>query len=358
MRFRTMPPAAAGCLLVLTAACSTGTTDPGTATASPAQGPGARTSYPLTIDNCGREITFQEPPSRVLLLNGTSVAEVESLIALGVEDRILANGQSYGVSDDPGMVERIAALPTGDLSLNENFEVPREQVLALQPDLVISTWAGGFDAATGSATRDQLAAAGINSLVTPVNCAYGDPAARPEDQRRHDAQSVESSFELLYTLGEIFDVSDRATGQVERARAELAETAEAVAGREPVSVLAVYPGMAMMNNNGLPAVFAGGISDDIVARAGAVNAFAGSTGPELADINAEALATADVDVLVIGLFTADEDAEAYARDLFERFPAWEASRTGTYTTVSDSFSLGPLNALAVARIADAAHSLP
>ncbi|CAL9367444.1 hypothetical protein SUDANB171_00792 [Streptomyces sp. enrichment culture] len=358
MSFRTIPSTAALCLLGLTAACSNGTTDPDTTATSTAQGPASRTAYPLTIDNCGREITFEEPPSRVLLLNGTSVAEVESFIALGLQDRILANSQSYGVSDDPDMVDRIAALPTGDLSLNENFEVPREQVLDLAPDLVISTWAGGFDAATGSATRDQLATAGINSLVTPANCAYGDPSARPEDQQRHDTQSVQSSFELLYTLGEIFDVSDRAAGHVEQARADLKDIAEAVEGAEPVNVLVVYPGMAMMNNNGLPAVFAGGLFDDIVERAGAVNVFAGSSGPELADINIEALATADVDVLVIGLFEADEDGDAYARDLFERFPAWDASRTGTYTTVSDSFYLGPLNALAVARIADAAHDLP
>ncbi|MGW8848389.1 ABC transporter substrate-binding protein [Streptomyces xiamenensis] len=358
MSFRTIPSTAALCLLGLTAACSNGTTDPDTTATPTAQGPASRTAYPLTIDNCGHPITFEEPPSRVLLLNGTSVAEVESFIALGLEDRILANSQSYGVSDDPEMVERIAALPTGGLSLNENFEVPREQVLALEPDLVISTWAGGFDAATGSATRDQLDAAGINSLVTPVNCAYGDPAARPEDQQRYDAQSVESSFELLYALAEIFDVPDRAAAHVERTRAELADIAEAVEGVEPVSVLVVYPGMAMMNNNGLPAVFAGGLFDDIVERAGGVNVFAGRTGPELADINVEALATADVDVLVIGLFEEDEDGERYARDLFERFPSWNASRTGTYTTVSDSFYLGPLNALAVARIADAAHDLP
>ncbi|MEZ5251695.1 MAG: hypothetical protein R2713_21545 [Ilumatobacteraceae bacterium] len=41
------------------------------------------------------------------------------------------------------MVEQIAALPTGVFTLNENFEVPKEQTLALEPDLVISTWAGG-----------------------------------------------------------------------------------------------------------------------------------------------------------------------------------------------------------------------
>ncbi|MEV8115337.1 ABC transporter substrate-binding protein [Streptomyces xiamenensis] len=357
MSFRKISLTAAVCLLGLTTACSDGAADPDTGTAPPAQGSATETTYPLTIDNCGREITFEEPPSRVLLLNGTSVAEVESFIALGLEDRILANAQSYGVSDDPDMVEKIAALPTGGLSLNENFEVPREQVLDLGPDLVISTWAGGFDAATGSATRDQLASAGINSFVTPVNCANGDPGARPEDQQRYDEQSVEASFELLHALGEIFDVPDRAAALVEQIRADLAEVAEGVEGAEPANVLVVYPGMAMMNNNGLPAVFAGGLYDDITERAGAVNVFAGSTGPELADINIEALATADVDVLVIGLFQEDEHGDEFARELFQQFPAWEASRTQTYTTVSDSFYLGPLNAVAVARIADAAHGL-
>ena len=313
------------------------------------------TQYPLTIDNCGRQITFDEPPSRVVLLNGTSVAEVESFITLGIEDRILANSQSYGVSDDPDMVDRVAAVPTGDLKLNENFEVPREQVLALEPDLVISTWAGGFDDKIGSVNRDQLDQAGINSFVTPANCAYGAPEARPEDQERYDNQSVESSFELLLALGEIFDVQKVAADHVNQARATLADITDKVAGKEPKSVLVAYPGMSMMNNNGLPAVFGGGIYDDIIERAGGVNAFAGRSTAELSEINAEALASADVDVLVIGMFQPDEDGELLAEDLFEKFPGWEASKSRTFTTVSDGFYLGPLNTIAVGKISDAAH---
>ena len=290
-----------------------------------------------------------------MLLNGTSVAEVESFITLGITDRILANSQSYGVSDDPEMVAKVAAVPTGGLTWNENFEVPREQVLALQPDLVVSTWAGGFDEKIGSISRDQLDAAGINSFVTPVNCAYGAPEASPEDQQRFDAQSVESSFELLLTLGKIFDVQQRAAAFVNEARVQLAEIAEHVDGKEPKSVLVAYPGMAMMNNNGLPAVFGGGIYDDIVERAGGRNPFAGKDTAELAEINAEALASADVDVLVVGLFQPNEDGELLAEDLFEKFPGWQASKTRTFTTVSDGFYLGPLNVNAVRKIADAAH---
>lgn len=315
----------------------------------------AATKYPLTIDNCGRQVTFDKAPSRVLLLNGASVGEVESLIALGVQDRILANSQSYGVSDEPGMVEKVAAVPTGGLRLNENFEVPREQVLALKPDLVISTWAGGFDEKIGSISRDQLDQAGIKSFVTPVNCAYGATEARPEDKERYDDQSVESSFELLLTLGKIFDVQQAAADHVNKARAELADIAMQVKDKAPKNVLVAYPGMAMMNNNGLPAVFGGGIYDDIVERAGGVNAFAGKDTAELAEINAEALASADVDVLVIGLFQPNEDAETLANDLFKKFPGWQASKTKTFTSVSDGFYLGPFNTVAVRKIADAAH---
>jgi iron complex transport system substrate-binding protein len=107
---------------------------------------------------------------------------------------------------------------------------------------------------------------------------------------------------------------------VQRNRARLAAIEAQVAGKEPKSVLVVHPGMSMMNNNGLPAVFGGGLSDDIIERARGVNPFAGQTNAELADIHAEALAAAKVDVLVAGLFQPGEDADAMAADLFKKFP--------------------------------------
>lgn len=344
-------------VLVTATACGTAgsVATPPTSTGPSVTATAAPTTYPLTIENCGRKLTFDKAPSRVVLLNGTSVAEVESFLTLGLQDRILANSQSYGVSDDPSMVAKIKNVPTAGLKLNDNFEVPREQVLALKPDLVISTWAGGFDDRIGSITRDQLAQAGVQSYVTPVNCAYGDPAASPADQERLKGQSIESSFELLLQLGQIFDVQQRAADHVNQARAKIEQIRQRVAGKQPKSVLVAYPGMAMMNSNGLPAVFGGGIYDDIVSRAGGVNAFAGRTTAELAEINAEALAAAKVDVLVIGLYQESENAEKLAADLFAKFPQWEASKTRTYTSVSDSFYLGPLNAVAVGKIADAAH---
>jgi iron complex transport system substrate-binding protein len=105
-------------LLGAITACST-ENSPGATPLSPGSPPPSATAkattYPLTIDNCGRKVTFEMAPSRVLLLNGASVGEVESFITLGIQDRIVANSQSYGVSDDPSMVDKVKAVPTNSV---------------------------------------------------------------------------------------------------------------------------------------------------------------------------------------------------------------------------------------------------
>ncbi|MEV4116687.1 ABC transporter substrate-binding protein [Nonomuraea sp. NPDC049695] len=314
-----------------------------------------RTGYPLTFDNCGTRVTFPRPPQRVLILNGTSVGEVESFIMLGLDKSILANAQSYGVSDDPSMIGKIKALPTGGLTMNKNFDVPAEQVLKLKPDLVVSTWSGGFDAKKGFATREQLAAAGIASLVNPVNCAMGKPEATEEERRAYRNQSINSSLEFIALLGRIFDVQDRALDLIGKLRARVEAVRTRVAGVPPRKVLITYPGMAMMNANGLPAVMTGGIYDDVIKAAGGVNAFAGQTADLTRTLNKEQLATAQVDVLVVGLFTPGENGDKKAAELFAAYPQWAASKSRTYAVVSDGVYLGPLNAWAVEKISKVVH---
>jgi iron complex transport system substrate-binding protein len=146
-----------------TGCASASKTSPAAKAAATSAAP-AKTSYPLTIDNCGQKVTFTGAPQRVLILNGTSVGEVESFIQLGLQKNILANAQHYGVSDDPDMVAQIKALPTGGLTENKNFDVPAEQVLAAKPDLVVSTWSGGFDAKQGFATRERVGGDGAGQM--------------------------------------------------------------------------------------------------------------------------------------------------------------------------------------------------
>ncbi|MGI5200405.1 ABC transporter substrate-binding protein [Spirillospora sp. CA-108201] len=336
-----------------------------TATACGSSGPGAsgstsdsapgKTTYPLAFDNCGTKVAFKRPPRRVLILNGTSVGEVESFLMLGLDKMILANAQSYGVSDDPSMIDKIRSLPTGGLTMNKNFDVPAEQILKLKPDLVVSTWSGGFDSKKGFATREQLAAAGINSLVNQVNCAMGKPDSTPAEKSAYRNQSIDSSFEFLALLGRIFDVQERASGLVRTLRGRVDAVRAKVAGKSAKKVLIAYPGMAAMNANGLPAVMTGGIYDDVIKAAGGVNAFAGKGENATRTLNKEQLATAQVDVLVVGLFTPQEKGDAEAAGLLAAYPQWNAAKTRTYTVVSDGVYLGPLNAWGVEKIAKAVH---
>lgn len=314
-----------------------------------------RTTYPLTIDNCGVKLTFTEAPKRVVILNGTSVAEIESFLVLGLERTIVANAQSYGVSDDPTMVERIKAVPTGDVKMNKNFDVPAEQVLALKPDLVVSTWSGGFDGKLGFATREQLSAAGANSLVPAVNCANGKPDATAAEKDAYANASVTSAFDFITLLGEIFDVQDKAATTVADLQGRLDAVAEKVKDQPVKSALIAFPGMSMMTSTGVPAVFAGGVYDDIVKRAGGVNAFAGKDNEALRNINTEALSAAKVDVLATGVFTPQEKPAEEAAKILKQFPSWEASKTNTFVTISDGAYIGPSIVFGVEKLAKAMH---
>ncbi|TDD90128.1 ABC transporter substrate-binding protein [Actinomadura rubrisoli] len=352
-RRRAALSALAALALAGAAACS-GSSAGDEPTAQAATAPG-KTSYPLAFRNCGQKVTFTRPPQRVLILNGTSVAESESFVLLGLQKHVLANAQSYGVSDDPSMVAAVKALPTRGLTMNKNFDVPAEQVLAAKPDLVVSTWSGGFDAKRGHATREQLAAAGITTLVNPVNCAYGKPGASEAEKRAYERISIESSHEFLALLGRVFDVQHKAAAVSADLRRRVGAVRARVAGRPARKVLIVYPGMSMMNAAGLPAVMTGRITDEVIAAAGGVNAFAGRSRDVTSTLTKEQLATARVDVVAVGAFTPSEDPAAQARTLFAEYPQWQASKTRTYTAIADGAFLGPLNAWAVEKLAKVVH---
>jgi iron complex transport system substrate-binding protein len=317
-------------------------------------GTAARTRYPLTLDNCGRRVTFTAPPRRVVVLSGASVAESESLLMLGLGDRVIVNAQHYGASDAPGLADALAALPTGGLTPNSSFDLPAEPVLAAHADLVISSWPGGFAGGSGFATRDQLAGVGANTLVDPTDCAMGDPHASPREQRVYQQASPESALRLLVLLGQVFDVQDRAHAVAGRLADRINAANARVAGTPAVPALVTYPGLGG-GQDGVPTVLAGGTYDRVLAAAGAVDVFPDTGRTFSRTISAEQLAAADVALLVVGVAGPHEDARAEADRLFAAYPGWTASRRHAYVTVSDGMFPGPTNAWAIERIARAAH---
>jgi len=302
----------------------------------------ANTGYPVTLKNCGRTETFTKAPSRVVVMNGASVAEVSTLLALGLGDKIVANQQSYGMSEVPGRAKAIKALPTGDIKLNEAYDIPREAMIGLRPDLVLSTTSYGFNEKNGFATREQLAQVGANSLVSPQGCD-DDPAKT----------TIADSYTLLRDMGKVFDVGARAQKLIAASRKNIADVSAKVTGKKRPKVMMLFSNMAMGGND-FSSVVANGICSDILAKAGATNAFQNASKTFFADLSKEKVAATDVDALVVIGYN-DPDPAAYAKKLLKEFPQWPAAKNNTYVVLSDSMYLGPSNDLAVRKIAKALH---
>ncbi|MFI7002572.1 ABC transporter substrate-binding protein [Nocardia sp. NPDC050175] len=304
------------------------------------------TKYPVSLENCGKTYTFTEAPKRVVVMNGGSVGEVSSLIALGVADRVVANAQSYGTSDVPDRAAAIDALPTGKFTPNALQDIPREAMLNQHPDLVISTGGGGFAADQGFATREELAAAGANTYVPRANCSVtGAVTGTP---------TIEESYALLRDLGTIFDVPGRAERLIADAQHAIAETAGRVAGQPKKNVLLVFPGMGMGDSSDFSAIAAGGIWNDVIGEAGGVNPFNRDDGTTFVTISKEQLAVTPIDGLIVVNYRSP-DIDAAAKRILEQFPQWSATKTNNYAVLSDSIYLGPSNDVAVQRIAKLVH---
>ncbi|SNX55799.1 iron complex transport system substrate-binding protein [Streptomyces sp. TLI_55] len=330
--------AAACCLL--TAACGSSSDDKGSDQSTEAAAPKA--GYPVTLDNCGRKETFEKPPSRVVVMNGASVAEVSTLLALGLGDKIAANQQTYGMSEVAGRADAIKDLPTGDVRLNDAYDIPREAMLGLRPDLVLSTTSYGFDEKNGFATRDQLKDVGANSYVSPQGC--------DQDTSK---MTIADSYQLLRDMGQVFNVSDRAEKLIAASEKHIAAVSEKVKGKKAPNVMVLFSNMSMGGND-FSSVVANGIFNDILAKAGGSNAFGNASKTSFADLSKEKVAATDVDALVVVAYN-DPNPAAYAKKLLKEFPQWPAAKNNAYVTLSDSMYLGPSNDLAVEKIAKTLH---
>ncbi|MFG2366853.1 ABC transporter substrate-binding protein [Streptomyces mirabilis] len=339
---RPVAVALAGALCLVTTACADSSTDKGAVTGGKASAAAAKSGYPVTLENCGVSEKFTKEPSRVVVMNGASVAEVSTLLSLGVGDRIVANQQSYGMSEVAGRAKAIKALPNGDVKLNDAYDVPREAMIGLRPDLVLSTTSYGFDEKNGFATRDQLKQVGAGTYVSPQGC--------DQDTSK---MTIADSYTLLRDMGKVFNVGDRAEKLIAASEKNIADVSAKVQGEKQPKVMILFSNMAMGGND-FSSVVAKGIYNDILAKAGGSNAFASASKTSFADLSKEKVAATDVDALVVIGYN-DPNPAAYAKKLLKEFPQWPAAKNNKYVALSDSMYLGPSNDLAVEKVAKMLH---
>jgi iron complex transport system substrate-binding protein len=230
--------------------------------------------YPVTIENCGETLTFEKAPERVATMYSP---QTELILALGLEDRIVG-AASYGNEIKPELLPAFNSLNL----IGADFLIPKELMLSLEPDLVISNLPEyQLDSASGFASREDLAVLGAQVYVLTAKCP---------------GQEVNAKFEDIYTdlenMGKLFDAKDRATALISEMQASLADTQQRILGQEPVKVLLYESGEGPLG------VYGPGAWDVVLRLAGGENVFADSADSYL-ELSVEEVATRDTDMFIV-----------------------------------------------------------
>lgn len=149
--------------LSLSACSSSGTSAGASATAS---------GYPLTIEDCGKQVTLDKVPEHILTVGA---AAVELLDAAGASERITARTGEFGAP----LPEGLKHPPSHDLIIDPS-DPTTEEILSASPDLVLGY--GLFNADV-----EQLNHAGIVVLTVQAECG-------------HDTSSESQSATTLSTI--------------------------------------------------------------------------------------------------------------------------------------------------------------
>lgn len=162
--------------------------------------------FPVTVDSCGKPITFNQPPQRAVI-NDLNMAEMA--FALDLQDRIVGlTGITGWYKLTPQFKAAMGAIP----ELAPKYP-SLETLLAVRPDFFFAGWNYGMKIG-GDVTPQTLAPYGINTLVLSESCVQAGGQAKKAD------------MSLLYNdelkLGKIFGKQQQAEALVEGWKRRLA----------------------------------------------------------------------------------------------------------------------------------------
>ncbi|QWC85156.1 ABC transporter substrate-binding protein [Nocardioidaceae bacterium] len=257
-------------------ACGTSSTGAGTSDTGDTGDTGASAGYPVTLENCGADVTLEEPPERVVLLKSASVPY---LGALGVLDRVEARAGQYPAAyyDE----ETLAALDqvptlTDELDPAGHLQISREVVIAQEPDLVLGE--------VENLSRSTLASSGIPLLEEPALCAEGI-----------DDPGFDDVASQMRAYGRVFDRPAEADQAVEDLEQRLAAVRSEVEDGTGRTAAVLYPTV------GGGTTYAYGnrsMADPQLEAAGLTNVF-GDVDERVVEVTLEELLGRDPDVLVL-----------------------------------------------------------
>ncbi len=156
------------------------------------------TDYPVTLANCGVEISVASAPEQTVTV-GQSATEV--LYSLGLADRV--NGTS--VWFNPVLPQFTKA--NEEIERIANDDPSFEAVVNKRPDLVAVQYEWHVGPTGSVASRDQFHELGINTYIMPADCDTKDNSTGG-DGTRTAAFSTDSIYKGIAELAEIYDAQD------------------------------------------------------------------------------------------------------------------------------------------------------
>ncbi|MGH8932277.1 MAG: ABC transporter substrate-binding protein [Egibacteraceae bacterium] len=243
---------------------------------------------PVTVENCGQRLTFDEAPQRAIT-NDVNMAEF--MFALGLEDHMLGRltyggaNDEYTHGEDTGpwkdSFERVPHLGT---------EFGKEALIGAQPDFVFAGWNYGFQR-DSDITPASLAEVGIPSYVLTETCGgEGGP--------RGDREVMDGVIHDLRNLGAIFRVPERAEAVIAQFEADLDQARETGPQDDPVRVFLYDSG----GDEGPLSSGAHGGPQGIIEAAGGENIF-GDLADSWTTVNWETVIARDPEVIAIVDYT-------------------------------------------------------
>lgn len=242
-------------------------------------------AYPVTVENCGVEVTFEKAPERVFLANS---APVQYLSGLDLLDRLASRaGQFPTEYYDDETVAAIRKVPslTEKLTPDGHLNISQEEIIAQDPDLVLGLPEG--------VTRESLEAADIPVLVEPSFCPEGI-----------DRPGYDVVYDQMRLYGEVFDRGQQAEEAVTALRDRIDEVESGLPQQETrtAAVLWPYRGQGTVGAYGKKSM-----ADPQLTTLGYTNVF-GDIDERVFEISMEQVLDRDPDIIIL-LHTDGTDTE-------------------------------------------------
>lgn len=227
--------------------------------------------YPVTITNYDYEgnpveYTYEKAPERVICVYQGCV---ETMIALGLEDHVLA---SYGLDNE---VKDEWKAGFEKMNYDESVFAPdKETVTLLEPDMIFS-----WDSYFGEKKLGDVYDWNQKGVATYISANSGAAKTR----------TLENEYNDILNIGKIFDVEEKAEALVNGMKQQVADALAAVQGQEAVRVAVLEPIGGKITNYA-----ANSLAGDMVVQLGGE-----LVKPEGGEMGKEDLVACDPDVIFV-----------------------------------------------------------